>query len=284
MADTPYQIKQGAVQAGGTQARQQQTYADMQRQVNDGDWRFRIALAPNSNYLYNAPTPGILDPLKVTNGVIFPYTPAIDIGYHANYAPYDLTHSNWKSYYYMNSNAGPISINAIFTAQDLSEANYVLAVIHFFRSVTKMFYGQDAQRGTPPPLVYLYGHGQYQFNNHPCVVQEFAYKLPSDVDYVRAQSPNQVGLDLSQQRPKQEIATSSLFAGAQRLINVFLPKGAIPNTTRPAPTLGLESPTYVPTKLEVSLTLLPIQSRQQVSSQFSLKDFANGDLIKGGFW
>jgi hypothetical protein len=48
--------------------------------------------------------------------------------------------------------------------------------------------------------------------------------------------------------------------------------------------LGLNSPTYVPTKMEISITLLPIQSRQQVSKQFSVKEFANGNLIKGGFW
>jgi hypothetical protein len=30
--------------------------------------------------------------------------------------------------------------------------------------------------------------------------------------------------------------------------------------------------------------LIPLQSREQISKQFSLKGFANGDLIKGGFW
>jgi hypothetical protein len=27
-----------------------------------------------------------------------------------------------------------------------------------------------------------------------------------------------------------------------------------------------------------------VQTRSQVSKQFSLKGFANGELIKGGFW
>jgi hypothetical protein len=77
-----------------------------------------------------------------------------------------------------------------FTAQDTGEANYLLAVITFFKSVTKMFYGQDAERGAPPPLVYLSGLGEYQFNEHPCVVSQFNYNLPSDADYIRAGSPN----------------------------------------------------------------------------------------------
>jgi hypothetical protein len=42
--------------------------------------------------------------------------------------------------------------------------------------------------------------------------------------------------------------------------------------------------TYVPTKIEISLTLMPMQTRDQVSKLFSLKDFANGNLIRGGFW
>lgn len=281
---TPNQLKQAAVQAGANNARQQQTYASQRRQVNDADWRVKLSLAPNSNYLYNAPDPGILAPLKVTNGVIFPYTPAIDIAYSAVYQQQDIPHSNYKGYYYQSSNQGAVGISCMFTAQDTAEANYLLAVIHFFKSATRMFYGQDAQRGAPPPLVYLTGLGQYQFNKHPCVVQQFNYKLPAEVDYVRAGSPDNVGLNLSQQRPKQSIATSSLFAGAQRLVNVFLPKGAIPNNPKTSPTLGLNNPTYVPTKIEISVSLLPIQSRQQVSTQFSLKDFANGNLLKGGFW
>jgi hypothetical protein len=146
-----------------------------------------------------------------------------------------------------------------------------------------MFYGQDAQRGSPPPLVYLSGLGDYQFNNHPCVVSQFNYTLPADVDYIRAGSPNQLGLNQVNQRDRQTVSTGSLFGGLNRLANALLTKGAIPNTPAP-PSLGQNRPTYVPTKMEISITLNPIQSRNQVSKQFSLKEFANGNLIKGGFW
>ena len=37
-------------------------------------------------------------------------------------------------------------------------------------------------------------------------------------------------------------------------------------------------------KMEIAITLLPVQTRTQVSQQFSLKKFASGDLLKGGFW
>ena len=271
------------IQSQVQNAQSQQTIADQRKQANNGDWRVRLRLAPQSTYLYNAPNPGILKPLQVTDGVIFPYTPSIGTSYRAQYSPYDLTHSNYRGYFYQNSYVDAISITATFTAQDTNEANYLLAVIHFFRSATKMFYGQDAQRGTPPPLVYLSGLGDYQFKEHAAVIQQFTYNLPADVDYIRAGSPNNVGLNLTSIRARQDVATNSVFGQLNRLAAAFLTKGAVNGPPAP-PTLGLNRPTYVPTKMEIALTLLPVQSRQQVSKQFSLKEFANGNLLKAGFW
>lgn len=264
-------------------AQQQQTIASQRKQVNNGDWRVRLRLAPQAKYLYNAPNPGILKPLQVTDGIIFPYTPAINTSYRAQYTPYDLTHSNYRGYWYQNSYVNEINLTALFTAQDTNDANYLLAVIHFLRSATKMFYGQDAERGSPPPLVYLSGFGDYQFREHACAISNFVYNLPPDVDYIRAGSPNNAGLNFNNIRDRQSVATNSIFGTVNRLAAAFLTKGAITGSAAP-PTLGLNRPTYVPTKMEIQLTLLPVQSRQQVSKQFSLKEFANGNLLKGGFW
>jgi hypothetical protein len=274
-------ITQGFVE----QARQQQTIANQRRQVNNGDWRVRLRLAPGANYLYKAPNPGIMQPLSITDGVLFPYLPTIDTAYKADYDPYTLTHSNYKGYFYKGSYVDAVNLRCPFTAQSSGEANYLLAVITFFKSVTKMFYGQDAQRGSPPPLVFLSGLGEYQFNEHPCVVSQFNLNLPTDVDYIRAGSPNNVGINLTNQRARQDVSIpggGNLGRWAQ-LLAQGISKGAINNPPAP-PTLGLNSPTYVPTKMEISITLLPIQSRSQVSKQFSVKEFANGNLIKGGFW
>jgi hypothetical protein len=264
-------------------AQQQQTIANQRKQINDGDWRVRLRLAPQADYLYKAQDPGILAPLKVTDGIIFPYTPAISTNYRANYSAYDLTHSNYKGYFYQNSYVDAINLTATFTAQDTIEANYLLAVIHFFRSATKMFYGQDTQRGSPPPITYLTGLGDYQFREHAVLISNFTYNLPADVDYIRAGSPNNVGLNLSSVRARQDVATNSVFSTINRLATAFLPQGAVNRPPAP-PTLGLNRPTYVPTKIEIQLSLLPVQSRNQVSNQFSVKEFANGNLLKGGFW
>jgi multidrug efflux pump subunit AcrA (membrane-fusion protein) len=266
-------------------ARQQASIASQRRQINNSDWRVRLRLAPTSQYLYNAPNPGILQPLKNTDGVIFPYTPKIDTSYRANYNSYDLVHSNYRGYFYQNSFVDPVNISCDFTAQDTSEADYLLAVMHFFKSATKMFYGQDAQRGAPPPLVYLSGLGEYQFNEHPLVISQFNLSLPNDVDYIRAGSTNINGTDLLSRRLRQNLPTNPLSGALQRLYNLGqnINKGAEDFVFAP-PTLGENRPTYVPTKMNITLTLLPVQSRASVSKQFSVKSFANGDLIRGGFW
>jgi hypothetical protein len=245
----------------------------------------RLRLAPTSNYLYNAADCGpVLWPLRDSDGVIFPYTPAIDIGYKANYQPYDLTHSNYRGYFYKNSAIDAINLRGTFTAQDTTEANYLLAVIHFFRSVTKMFYGQDAERGSPPPLTYLSGFGDYQFREHPCLVSQFNYNLPADVNYIRAQSVLSNGTNLLNARKRQTVLGNPLSYALQRLSTVGMTKGGLDQPFAPSGSLGADNSTYVPTKMEIQLTLLPVQSRAQVSKQFSVKGFANGNLLKGGFW
>jgi hypothetical protein len=273
----------GGVTSQVRQAQNQETTANLAQFPRNTDWRVTLRLAPGANYLYAAPDAGLLQPLKTTNGVVFPFTPAISTAYKANYSNYDLTHSNYRGYFYQNSYTDAVNLTATFTAQSTADAAYVLAVIHFFRSVTKMFYGQDAQRGSPPPLTYLSGLGDYQFNNHPCLVTSFNYTLPADVDYISSGSPNNLGLNL---QPLQNLYSTTLNAVAPtvtRLASAFLPAGAQNNIPAPLQSL-LANPTYVPTKMDMQITLLPVQSRSQVSRQFSLKNFANGNLLKGGFW
>jgi len=275
-------------------AKQQATLAARYKSPANADWRVRLILPENANYLYKANPPGILKPLAQSNGVVFPYTPQIQTNYSANYEQYDLVHSNYRGYFYKNSKVGDISLNAVFTAQDTQEAEYLLAVIHFFRSVTKMFYGQDAQRGAPPPMVYLVGLGDFQFNGHPCLVSNFQYNLPSDVDYIRANNPNNYGTNMLN-RVSASTSTSNIVpASVSRLSNAIdnfgrsLQSGALSTLLSPgavpASVNNLNRSTYVPTKMEINITLLPVQTRAQVSKQFSVKGFANGDLLKGGFW
>lgn len=281
------QASAAIAQSAVNNARNQQSIREQRRNNPDSaDWRVRIRLAPNANYLYNADDPGILAPLSSTSGsdgVIFPYTPTVQTVYKANYNSYDLTHSNYRGFFYQSSVVDDIQITGTFTAQDTLEAEYLLAVIHFFRSASKMFYGQDIQRGAPPPLVYLSAFGQFQYVDAPCVISQFNYNLPADVDYIRARSPNQDGTNLLKRRQRQNLPTNVFQAAWNRITTSGLPKGGRVFQP-PPPRLGLNGPTYVPTRIDITVVLHPMQTRKQVSQQFSLKEYGAGRLQPKGYW
>jgi hypothetical protein len=258
------------------------------------DWRVRISLAREADYLYKAkPNPGILYPLVDTDGVVFPYTPTIQLTYNAKYDTNAPTHSNYTIHAYQGSSVEAISITGEFTAQSIYEANYLLAVIHFFRSATKMFYGQDANRGVPPPLLYLSGYGNYQFDHHPMVLQSFTYTLPPDVDYVDAYSKDtgepgitQNGISLSNfAKTGREIGKfAALKDGVSRLLTgkTKLATGgkAVPSKFTSNGNM-IDDVTRVPTKITIALTLLPIVTRNAISNKFSLKEYSTGKLLRG---
>lgn len=255
------------------------------------DWRVRLSLSedPSVNYLYKSNEPGILSPLIATDGVLFPYTPQINVTYAANYNPAEIVHSNYKQYQYSSSSVDSVTLTCDFTAQDTYEANYLLAVIHFFRSMTKMFYGQDEnpRRGTPPPLCYLFGMGNYQFAAHPLAISGFTYNLPNNVDYIKTISPSVAGVTLQPATKDIDNTRQSRLDGTN----------AAPGGRRPPPNINIfQNPgedgtvSWVPTKIQLSITCVPMMSRNQISNVFSLKDYASGKLLNGigkqggGFW
>jgi hypothetical protein len=274
--------------AGGASAQ------DLANFTARADWRVRLALAPESKYLYNNQNnAGILAPLQKTDGVIFPYTPAINVSYAAQYDPTKLTHSNYTMFQYTSSSVDSVSITCDFTAQDVFEANYMLAVIHFFRSMTKMFYGQDSdpKNGTPPPLCYLYGLGGFQFDALPLAINGFNYVLPQDVDYIKTTGPT-VSVNAPATSPSSNSITN-VIASFQRLGKALKPggKAAAPNYEN-TPVQNSDTTTWVPTKINLSISCVPIMSRNAVSNRFSLTEYANGTLLRGtrdgaqggGFW
>lgn len=248
------------------------------------DWRVRLALAPGSDYFYNGDDAGIMGPLKDTDGVIFPYTPAISVNYTAKYDESNIVHSNYKVYQYSSSAVEQVSITGDFTCQDVKEAQYLLAVIHFFRSMTKMFYGQDKKprNGTPPPLCYIYGMGGYQFAAHPLAITSFSYSLPQDVDYIKTTGSAAAGPSTPVNKSGSSITNRLKQIGAA--VGGFKPGAAFSTASNNA------TVTWVPTRIQLAITCLPIMSRNQVSNNFSLEKYASGNLLLGtqnkggGFW
>lgn len=260
------------------------------------DWRVRLSLAPGATYLYAGTNPGIMQPLQATSGVVFPYTPSIQLNYTANYNSVDLVHSNYKVQQYTNSNVEQVSISCEFTAQDVYEARYLLAVIHFFKSMTKMFYGQDQYpiRGTPPPLCYMYGLGGYQFSAHPLGITGFNYNLPSDVDYIKTTAPdpsnNSSNRSEDEMRRVVEESMEAFTQMERQRLGQGIQPGGRPSPAKFSTEFVNTITTYVPTKIQLSITCVPIMSRNQVSNYFSLDDYGSGKLINGvtrqggGFW
>jgi hypothetical protein len=136
-----------------------------------------------------------------------------------------------------------------------------------------MFYGQDQdpKPGTPPPLVFLFGMGGFQFEGHPLAITSFSYSLPNDVDYIPTTNSSEAG---------EETDTYNTGASSSRL-----PPGVQSGGTRPSANFttegSTETVTYVPTKIQLSISCIPIVSRNSISNRFSFKEYATGRLLQG---
>jgi hypothetical protein len=104
---------------------------------------------------------------------------------------------------------------------------------------------------------------------------------------------NNIGVNLENRRDLSSgPGLSGTLATVDRLFNNALSNAifgkktlVLDNTNKNVNNTTPQNATYVPTKIDLSITLLPMQTRAQVSKEFSLRDFANGKLIsKGGFW
>lgn len=210
-----------------------------------GDWRVRISLPKASSLFYR--TAGQLqNVLARTNGVVFPYTPTVTVTHNARYQEQALTHSNYKNYFYEGSDVGAITISGDFTVQNLDEGQYLLAAIYFFRTCTKMFFGEkenSKNAGNPPPIVYLDGYGTFYLPHVSCVVTSFSHTMPDNVDYLEI--PSTTGTSQSTGK-------------------------------NPTPSTGT---TRLPTSSQIQVTLQPVYSRKNIYEKFTLSSFASGALL-----
>lgn len=146
------------------------------------DWRVKVSL-PNVSTFRSSP---LLQPLSITdNCVVFPITPTITLVHTANYDDMNLVHSNYPFPQYSNSRVDDITIAGDFPVQNEDDARYWVAAVHFFRSVTKMAYGETSNKGAPPPICKLNGYGDFVLNNLSIVVTSFTVGLEPNVNYIR---------------------------------------------------------------------------------------------------
>lgn len=157
----------------------------MTARKNTFDHRFRL-LAPIGQEEKIYGTGDLTRPLRDNNkGIIFPYTPNINLTFSGEYGTMDLTHTNDAQNFFNKRNNISINIDGVFTAQDSSEAHYALAVFHCLTSLSMMRFGQsDPLRGSPPPIMYFYGYGKYMFNKIPVIVESFNINFNNNIDII----------------------------------------------------------------------------------------------------
>lgn len=266
--------------------------------ASEDDWRVRVSLGTNSTILYKDTkmmSNAIMHPLLETNGVVWPYTPSISVTHQANYSSAQLTHSNYSAHFYNSSEVADIQITGDFTVQNIEDGQYLMAAIYFFRSATKMFFGQGANIGNPPPLVFLDGYGSHYFPHVPCVVTSFQHTLKDDVDYIQVPI-TRTKLEETQITPTATAPNSALDRATNSIPDAYVPNfgrdaaatNAKANTTK-FEYSSITTTTRVPTNSVITVTLRPVYSRASLHDRFDLTKFANGELLQakdgsyGGF-
>ena len=190
------------------------------------DPRARAALQaqPGAAGIYYA-GPAVV--LRQTNGLVFPLTPAISYNQQVNWSPYDLVHTNYNYQTYRNTPSAAIQITGQFSNTTAEEHNYTVGVLHFLRSVTKMWYGANQTSpaaGTPPPVLVFSAFGPQVFNATKVVVANFATTFDDNVDLVTGPSGNALpavmtlAIDLMVTRnpkeQKEQFTTSGFVSGS----------------------------------------------------------------------
>jgi hypothetical protein len=148
------------------------------RPSNGNDWRVRL----NAEWtIFDSPMFALLEE---TGGVVWPYLPNITFSTKANYTQIEPVHNNYPFQAYKNSQVDEIQISGEFSAETETDAAYWIAATTFFKTATKMFFGQGDNVGNPPIICILSGYGTSIFNNVPVIVKSFSVDLKDDVNYV----------------------------------------------------------------------------------------------------
>ena len=143
------------------------------------DWRVRITCQWN---IFNSPLFGLLEE---TGGVVWPYMPNITVSTKADYNAVNPLHSNYTIQSYKGSTVDDIQISGEFSCETETDAAYWIAATTFFKTATKMFFGQGEFAGNPPLVCNLTGYGSSVFDKVPVVIKSFSVDLKDDVNYIR---------------------------------------------------------------------------------------------------
>jgi hypothetical protein len=172
-------LKRGINIPKGAQVFMPQGQAIQLKAGSKDDWRVRINCEWN---IFNSP---LFSVLKETGGVVWPYMPSITVSTKAEYNTIPITHANYSQYSYKNSVVDDISISGEFSCETKADAAYWIAATTFFKTATKMFFGQGDLAGNPPIICNLTGYGSHVFDKVPVIIKSFSVDFKDDVNYIQ---------------------------------------------------------------------------------------------------
>ena len=204
-----------------------------------------LILGPNS-------TDNILKPLWKTQGLMFPYTPMIQVQHATvNYGNYELAHTNYDYFAYQKTSSPTATVTGVFGAHTQEEAEYMMAAIHFLRVVSKSNFGlTDPDRGTPPPKLAFSAYGDAMFNRTPVYIRTVAFGLDQDVDYV----------------PVRQSVSTAVQPGSDPTLDDMLANS------------------YVPLVLNIFVDVMVAPNPSKIRNEFNLDSFRKGKLLDKGYY
>lgn len=145
----------------------------------------RVKIRVPTSYLVTELTSGPNKGLGDENigGIIFPYTPTINFDLKSDYTSVNPLHSNFSINFYKSSSITSINLSGKFTVENDKDAGFYMATVHLLRSLTRMRFGLDWDKGAPPPVCRLDAYGKMMLKNVPVVITNFKIDLPDSVDY-----------------------------------------------------------------------------------------------------
>ena len=255
----------------------------------------RVTLKPKPAATSRVLGNGLLNPLKETGGLVWPYTPTIQYAPEVQYETISTVHANQDFHVFNRRPAVTLTVEGDFTVQNQKEGQYALAVLHFLRTMTMMNFGEnDPLAGTPPPVLLFSAYGQFVFHNVPVIVKGFNMTFPKDVDYVQVRaagaatsSAPAIGVrrtgDITAEPlappPGANGSSGNLVAGRQGLP---IPADAAPqnNTTAAA---ASNYTVWLPSHFSISSTLIVQHTSKELCSRFNLPAYRDGRSNQSDF-
>tara|TARA_X000000950_G_scaffold265347_1_gene339514 strand:+ start:65 stop:994 length:930 start_codon:yes stop_codon:yes gene_type:complete len=157
--------------------------------VDTYDWRARLRpKGGGAKRFYGDDDNSIMAPIRESGGLVWQYTPQIYVSGSAEYDQMQMQGMNYPINTYQMSTPPRFTLTSTFSVNNIDEGRYYLAMLQFFRVVTKSFYGDqsvaDGTFGTPPPVMLFEYLGDHGFKKVPVIVLSYSLEFPPDVDYV----------------------------------------------------------------------------------------------------